>query len=228
MIESLGPLVSLFKLLMQGIAESWKAIKTSRNKAIQRKIIEIQLSLEDIIENAERLFVIIEKSREKDQKEDRELLEEFKSALHAQIQRLNILIDQITDHTSGEILKLFAPDLRRKISLLIHTKMSAIYIVLRGMYDIQEKTTISNKGFTATIQTALLNWNHQKFVTEGESYLRELGRHSKKASLVLSDHLQEQKEVIEGLALCSKNFSEFLKEHVAIQDAVGLLRKGNK
>jgi len=227
MIEYLGPLVSLFKLLTQGIAESWKAIKSSRNKAIQRKFIEIQLSLEDIIENAERLFVLIEKSRDKDQKENQDLLEEFRSGLYAQIQRLNILIDQITDHTSGEILKLFAPDLRRKISLLIHSKMSTIYIVLRGMYDIKEKTTISKEGFTATIQTALLNWNHQKFVTGGESYLRELGRHSKKASLVLSDHLQEQKEVIEDLTVCSNDFSEFLKEHVSLPDAVGVLRKGN-
>jgi len=227
MIEYLGPLVSLFKLLTQGIAESWKAIKSSRNKAIQRKFIEIQLSLEDIIENAERLFVLIEKSRDKDQKENQDLLEEFRSGLYAQIQRLNILIDQITDHTSGEILKLFAPDLRRKISLLIHSKMSTIYIVLRGMYDIKEKTTISKEGFTETIQTALLNWNHQKFVTGGESYLRELGRHSKKASLVLSDHLQEQKEVIEDLTVCSNDFSEFLKEHVSLPDAVGVLRKGN-
>ncbi len=227
MIESLAPLVSLFKFIIQGMTESWKAIKSSRNKAIQRKFIEIQLSLEDIIDNAERLFVLIEKSREKDQRENRDLLEEFKSGLYTQIQRLNILIDQITDHTSGEFLKLFAPDLRRKISLLIHTKMSTVYVVLRGMYDIKEGATISKEGFTVTIQTALLNWNHQKFVAEGESYLRELGRHSKKDSLLLSDHLQAQKEVIESLTLCSKDFSEFLKEHVSIQDALGLLRKGN-
>ncbi len=225
MIESLGPLVSVFKLFIEGISKSAKAIKSSRNKAIQRKFVEIQLSLEDIIENAERLFVLIEKSRDKDQKENRDLLEEFRSSLYAQIQRLNILIDQITDHTSGEILKLFAPDLRRKISLLIHSKMSAIYIVLLGMYDIKEKTRISKEGFTATIQTALLNWNHQKFVTGGESYLRELGRHSKKASLVLSDHLQEQKKIIEDLTVCSNNFSKFLRDHVSLPDAVGVLKK---
>jgi hypothetical protein len=94
------------------------------------------------------------------------------------------------------------------------------------MYDIKEKTTISKEGFTATIQTALLNWDHQKFVTGGESYLRELGQHSKKASLVFSDHLREQKEVIEDLTECSKTFSEFLKEHVSLPVAVGVLRKG--
>jgi len=227
MIESLGPLISLFRLLTQGIAESWKTIKSSRNKAIQRKFIEIQLSLEDIIENAERLFVLIEESRDKGQNENQDLLEEFRSGLYAQIQRLKIIIEQITDQTSGEILKLFAPDLRRNISLLIYSKMSAIYIVLQGMYDIKEKTRISKKGFTATIQTALLNWNHQKFVTGGESYLRELGRQSKKVSLVLSDHLQEQKKVIEDLTVCSNDFSKFLKLHVSLPEAVGVLRKGN-
>ncbi len=84
MIESLGPLISLFRLLTQGIAESWKTIKSSRNKAIQRKFIEIQLSLEDIIENAERLFVLIEESRDKGQNENQDLLEEFRSGLYAQ------------------------------------------------------------------------------------------------------------------------------------------------
>ncbi|MCF8146040.1 MAG: hypothetical protein K9N21_19200 [Deltaproteobacteria bacterium] len=227
MIESLGPLVSLFKLFTQGVAESWKAIKSSRDKAIQRKFIEIQLSLEDTIENAERLFVIIERSRDKDEKDNGYLLEEFKSGLYAQIQRLNIFIDQITDRTSGEILKLFAPDLRRKISLLIQSKMSAMFIVLRGMYDIEEKATITKEGITATIQTALLNWNHVKFVAGGESYLRELGQHSKNTSLVLSDHLQEQKKVIEDLIECSNDFSKFLKEHVRLPDAVSVLRKGN-
>jgi hypothetical protein len=100
MIESLGPLVSVFRLLVEGISKSAKAIKSSKNRAIKRKLIEIQLSLEDIIDNAEYLFSLIENSKGKTQKENQKLVEEFKRALYTQLARLRIFIDQITDHTS--------------------------------------------------------------------------------------------------------------------------------
>lgn len=225
MIESFGPLVSLFKLFVEGICKAASSIKSSKSKAIQRKLIEIQLSLEDIIENAEHLFSLIERSSEKTPSENRQLVQDFKSALYAQLQRIRIFMDQITDHTSEEILKLFAPDLRRKILLLTQRKMSAVNQVLWAMYDIMEKTTVSKDGLKATIQSALLNWNHQRFVTEGRSYLSELGRGSKKANLLLSDHLKEQKEIIRCLSLCSKDFSQFIKENVKIHDAIGLVGK---
>ncbi len=225
MIEYLGPLVSLFKLFVEGISKAGKTIKSSKNKAIQRKLIEIQLSLEDIIENAEHLFSLIERSTGKTQKENRVLVEDFKAALYAQIERIRIFMNQITDHTSEEILKIFAPDLRRNVLLLTQTKMSAVNWVLSAMYDIIQRTTISKDGLKATIQSALINWDHQTFVADGRSYFAELGRSSKKAQLLLSDHLKEQKEIIKSLSLCSKDFSEFIKEHVKIQDAIGLVAK---
>jgi hypothetical protein len=143
MIESLGPLVSLFKLLVEGISKSAKAIKSSKNRAIKRKLIEIQLSLEDIIDNAEYLFSLIENSVGKTQKENRELVEGFKKALHKQLERLRIFMDQITDNTSEEILKIFAPELRRNILILTQRKMSAVNWVLSSMYDTIQKTTVS-------------------------------------------------------------------------------------
>jgi len=225
MIESLGPLVSLFKLFVEGISKAGRTIKSSKNMAIQRKLIEIQLSLEDIIENAERLFSVIESSTGKTQRENRELVEEFKRALYAQLERIRIFMDQITDNTSEEILKIFAPDLRRNILILTQRKMSAVNWVLSAIYDTIKKTTVSKDGLNATIQTALINWDHQRFVDDGRSYWAELSRSSKRAKLLLSDHLQEQKEIIKSLSLCSKDFSEFIKEHINIQEAIGLVAK---
>ncbi len=225
MIEYLGPLVSVFKLLVEGISKSAKAIRSSKNRATKRKLIEIQISLEDIIENAEHLFSLIESSTGKTQKENREIVEEFKRALYAQLKRIRIFMDQITDNTSEEILKVFAPDLRRNILLLTQTKMSALNWVLSAMYDIIQKTTVSRDGLKATIQSALIYWDHQRFVSEGRSYLAELGRSSKKTKLLLSNHLKEQKEIIRSLSLCSKDFSDFIKDHVNIQDAIGLVAK---
>ena len=224
MVEYFGPLVSVFRLFLEGLSKAAKTIKSSQNKAIQRKIIEVQLSLEDIIENAQHLFSIVERPSNIAEN-NKDLVEIFKRSLYAQRQRLAIFMDQITDHTSEEILKLFAPDLRRNISLLTRTKMSAINRVLLAMYDIIEKTTVSKDGLKATIQSALINWDHQRFVAEGRSYLDELGRSSKGAKLLFSDHLKEQKEIIKSLSLCSKDFSEFIKEHVNIQEAIGLVAK---
>ena len=225
MIESLGPLVSLFRLFIEGISKAGKTIKSSKNRAIQRKLIEIQLSLEDIIENAEHLFSLIESSTGKTQKENRDLVDEFKRVLYAQLERIRIFLNQITDHTSEEILKVFAPDLRRNILLLTQKKISVVNWVLSALYDVIQRTTISRDGLKATIQSSLINWDHQRFVAEGRSYLAELGRSSKKSKLLLSDHLKEQKEIIKSLSLCSKDFSEFIKEHVKIQDAIGLIAR---
>jgi len=182
-------------------------------------------TLEDIIENAEHLFSLIERSTKKTQKKNHELVEDFKAALYAQIERIRIFMGQITDHTSEEILKIFAPDLRRNVLVLTQTKMSAVNWVLSAILDIIQKTTISKDGLKATIQSALITWDHQRFVADGRSYFAELGRSSKKTQLLLPDHLKEQKEIIKSLSLCSKNFSEFIKEHVKIQDAIGLVAK---
>ena len=67
MNQLLGPLVSLFKLLVEGISKTAGTIKSKKHKAIQRKLVEIQLSLEDIIENAQHLFSIIERSTHRTQ-----------------------------------------------------------------------------------------------------------------------------------------------------------------
>ena len=75
------------------------------------------------------------------------------------------------------------------------------------------------------MQISRFRTNVPFYVAEGRSYLDELGRSSKKAKLLLSDHLKEQKEIIESLSLCSKDFSEFIKEHVKIQDVIGLVAK---
>ncbi len=225
MIESLGPLVSVFKLLLEGISKSAKAIKSSKNRAIKRKLIEIQLSLEDIIDNAEYLFSLIETSTGKTQNENRELVEEFKRALYTQLERLRIFMDQITDNTSEEILKIFTPELRRNIVILTQRKMSAVNWVLSSMYDTIQKTTVSKNGLNAIIQSELISWDHQKFVDEGRSYLIELNRSSKRAKVLLSDHLKEKKEIIKSLSLCSKDFSKFIKEHINIEETIGLVSK---
>lgn len=228
MIQLLSPLVSLFKLLIEGVTKASRTIKSKEHKAIQRKLIEIQLSLEDIIENAERLFSLIEESTHKTQMENRRLVEEFKRALRAQLTRMHIFMNQITDDTSEQILKMFAPQVRSNIVLLTRTKMGVVEWVLMSLYSIIERTTVSEQGLKATVESALITWDHQRFMAEGLPYLAELRRTRQRGKMLLSNHLKEQKEIIKSLVTCSKEFSQFLNEHIKIQDAIGLIQKKNR
>ena len=152
-------------------------------------------------------------------------MEEFERTLHAQLRRIHILEDQITDDTSEEILRVFAPDLRRSILLLTGTKRSVVNWALMAMYDAMGRITVSKEGLRASVESALISWDHKRFITEGPGYLHKLTPSRKKEKLLLSDHLKEQKEIIKSLIICSKDFSTFLNEHVKIEDVIGLLGK---
>lgn len=228
MIQYLSPLVSLFKLLVEGISQVSEKIKPSRHRGVQRKLIEIQLSLEDIIENAEHILSMIERSTRSTQEENRRIVIEFERMLHVQLRRIHILMDQVTDDTSQEILKVFAPNLRRNILLLTETKMGVINWALTTMYDTMGRVTVSKEGLKASVESALITWDHQRFITEGPLYLDKLIRSRKKGKVLLSDHLDEQKKILKSLILCSTNLSEFINEHVKIQDAIGHIGKKNR
>jgi hypothetical protein len=103
--------------------------------------------------------------------------------------------------------------------------MSALYRVLSAMDEAIQKTTVSKDGLKVTVNSALINWDHQRFVDDSGPYLMELFKGSKKAKVLLPDHLNEQKKVIRALTLCSKKLSAFISENVNIAEAMGLASK---
>ena len=220
MLESLGPVISLFKLLLEGLSKASKSIKTNKKKSIQRKIIEIQLSLEDIIDNAQEICSFVERCSHKT-RVNQNMVRNLESLLYRQHHRINILLDQIRDPNSDEIMKLFAPDIRRNIIDLIHMKRGFIQEVLRSI-SYFNKIKISKNQLTTNIQSVLLNWNHERFISEGNSYLRSLYDNRKKSNIVISERLSDQRQIVDDLLQCSKELSGFIKKQIGIEDFFGL------
>jgi len=222
MIEFLGPIVSIFKLLLEGFSKTAKTIKTKQKKAFYRKIIEIKLSLEDVIDNAQALLSIVEQSCSGAEINNKETEENFKELLYAQRQRISIFQEQITDNTSEEILKIFAPELRRNIIMLTQTKASLINHIILAIWD-AGKPKMSEHGLMISVHSALLDWNHERFLHDGRSYLMQLSRHGRKTKLFLAKHIEEQKQIIESLHQCSMRLSEFIKTQIKIEEVIGII-----
>ena len=220
MLESLGPVISLFKLLLEGLSKASKSIKTNKKKSIQRKIIEIQLSLEDIIDNAQEIFTFVERCSHKT-RVNQNIVRDLESLLYRQHHRIHILLDQIRDPNSDEIMKLFAPDIRRNIIDLIHMKRGFIQEVLRSI-SYFNNIKISKNQLTTNIQSVLLNWNHERFTSEGNSYLRSLYDNRKKSNIVISERLSDQRQIVDDLLQCSKELSGFIKKQIGIEEFFGL------
>jgi hypothetical protein len=213
MIEYLSPVVSLFKLIVDGLAKAGESIKGSHKKEIQRKILEIQLALEDIIDRAQEILSTIEElsGREKIVKEDIETLQRL---IYRQNNRIYRLIDLLSDDTSNNILKLFLPEVRRRIVDLINQKGGFIAHLVHHFEDIK---LIKNQ---ITIKSVLIDWNHEAFIEEGHAYLRQLERSSKRSTVPISNHIDNQKQIIDALIECSKEMSDLIKKQIKIEDVV--------
>ena len=77
---------------------------------------------------------------------------------------------------------------------------------------------ISNNQLVTNIQLALLDWNHDSFISEGHSYVRKLYGKGKKGDIIIAARLPEQKQVVDALVKCSKGLSEFIKTEIGIEE----------
>ena len=151
------------------------------------------------------------------------VVRDLESLLYRQHNRIEILLSQISDPNSDELMKLFAPDIRRNIIDLIHIKGGFIQEVLRNISYFR-KIEISKNQLIANIQSELLNWNHEKFISEGHSYVRSLYENGEKSNIVISERLSEQKQIVDDLVQCSKELSGFIKKHIGIEEFFGLTK----
>jgi len=219
MLELLGPVVSLFKLFEEGLTKASEKLKSGHKKAILRKILEIQLSLEAIIDNAQEILCTIENSEKYNNRNQKKIVREIKNLVYQQHRRIHILLDQLYDNDSEEVMRLFAPDVRRNIIELIHLKngvISNMFLMLRNNDDIE----ISGHQLLASLKPALLNWNHKKFLHEGYSYVKSLNISSVRSKIKISNHMQEQRAIVRALMECSKQLSTFIKSQISLEDII--------
>jgi hypothetical protein len=219
MIEYISPIVSLFKLIVDGLSKAGESIKGSQKKEIQRKIIEIQLALEDIIDRAQEILSAIEElsSREKIAKKD---IEPLQHLIYRQRNKIYRLMDLLVDEVLDNIMKLFVPEARRMILSLMNRKNSFLSDLVSNVEEI--KVTKNQ----LIIKSVLIDWNHEAFIEQGHSYLRQVAQISKRSTVPISNHIDNQKQIVNALIECSKEMSDLIKKQIKIEDVV--IRKRRK
>jgi len=221
MLEALGPVISLFKLFIEGISTAAKTIRSSKKKNIYRKIIEIQLSLQDILDNAQDIISIIEKCCQQNFMPD-DKIDRLERLLHRQYQRIYLLTEQINTHGSSEIMKLFTPEIRRNIIELIHIKGGFIRSVLRGI-SVRENVKYLKERLVIRVPTSLSIWDHDSFIREGRSYIRNIEKNREVTEIDLCSHFLEQKRIIHELLDCSERLSDFIKSQIGLDEVYSLI-----
>ena len=128
MIEQLGTLLTAIGLFKDGIGSVLKWSELSKRKDIQRRIISIQLSLEDIISTAEKIFNIIEEACTSD---DQSKVQDLKVVAHSQIYSIRKLSMDMREEEFGKVIKLMAPEFGREIFRYIHPKQERLRTLTR-------------------------------------------------------------------------------------------------
>jgi hypothetical protein len=212
MIEYLAPVISLGKLITEGLKSIRNKSIVRSKRVVQRKIIQVQLLLEDVIDNAHRILSIIENkahTRKLSPAETNELL----SLSRSQQSNIILIVKHLSDYTSDDILKLFAPSTRRRIFELIHIKGGVIQELLR---DLQ----LSDEEDVLYADSVMYEWDFDRFIDNGFSYARAIVRHQNSEKISIFERLPEQRDIVAQLAACSQELSDFIRGQMNIEDVV--------
>lgn len=213
MLEYLKPLISLYKIFIEGL-KKYKELKTSeQTRELQRGIIEVQLTLEDIIDRGEEILASIRKLQNKKRitKGD---VEPLRKLVYRQNHKIKRLLYIMSD--SDEIMKLFTPKARRAVLELIHFKGGFIIEVMWRLSDFDDLKASGNK---LTLMTRQIDWNHEAFIKDSHKYYKKLKLGPKKQVTVNQDTtIKEQQKILDDLIECSKAFSNFIREQIKLND----------
>jgi tRNA U34 5-carboxymethylaminomethyl modifying GTPase MnmE/TrmE len=223
MLEYLSPIVTLFKLILDGLSRRRDISKSGHKKELQRRVIEIQLCLEDIIDRAQEILSLVDQYSHKGDKFRETDIRRLQWLLYKQNNKIRLLLNMLAEPESDEMMKVFAPSTRRKIIALINFKGGFISELTASLWSF-DRVKLVNKQ--AIVETYILNWNHDNFLKRSDSYLDHLDEDIRKrntVSLVISDRRKEQEQTVKALIKCSKEFSSFIRSHIKIEDII--LRK---
>jgi hypothetical protein len=206
MVE-LGPVVSFFKLFIDGIKLLKDKINDSKKSAVLSELKEMKLLLEKIIDTAQKLLSLAEN------KYDMKSIDELKQLLHYQKENIWHLLDLYHSKPIQETLMMFTPSIGRRINELLRMKKDAIYLYISKLGRLDKD--LLNYPYAASFA-----WNHNKFVDFGEEYVHELFHNSMQEHANVLDVLKQQKSCILDLISCSNELSGFFANQLSIQDVI--------
>lgn len=128
MIEQLGTLLTAVELFRDGITSilNWGGL--SKRKDIQRRIVSIQLNLEDIISTAEKIFMLI---KDVSETKNQPQIQDIKALAFSQLSSIRKLTIDMMDEEFEKIIKLMAPSFGREIFNYVHPKQERLRTLLR-------------------------------------------------------------------------------------------------
>ena len=126
MLENTKALASLFKLLIDGFKSINLHFNKKKKLALHRKIIMTQIILENIIDTAEQIFTFVDPYVNSSKTLDKNSKKELNELVTSQSNNIRELISIFHDDMTNYILKLFAPDLSKKICDYLYRKDSRI------------------------------------------------------------------------------------------------------
>jgi glutaredoxin 2 len=228
MIESLGPVVSLFKLFIDGLGKAIKLPAGYKRNKFCRKIVIFQIHLEDIIENAHLILDMLDQYNGKQLLEDKTKIHELSEMVESQSSSINGILSEFDDQSMMNVLKTFTPDTRRKLEILLYDKgavLADLSRMLRILSHSFEKRSIPENFFP---NMNLVGWNHADFVTKGRSFISTLHVDSKHSINKFCQRLNKQDQVLKELEGCSNELSDFISQHMNLNEVIKWQNKTNK
>lgn len=227
MIESLGPVVSLFKLFINGLSKAIKLPAGYKRNRFCRKIVIFQIHLEDIIENAHVILNMLDKSTGNQLLDDKEKNHALSELVDSQYSSITGIIKQFDDQDMMNVLKTFTPDTRRKLEMLLYDKgavLADLSRILRILAYSFERKSMPDNHFP---DMNLVDWNHTNFVTKGRSFIKTLYVDSPQHISDFCRRLAKQDQVLKELEECSCELSKFIAQHMNLDEVI-MFQNSNK
>jgi hypothetical protein len=216
MIEYLGPVISLGKLITAGLKSISEEGVVTRRKNFQRSIIRIQLLLEDIIDNANEILSIFQGNLAAKQVSQSEI-DTLISLSYAQQHNILLIAEQLSGKHSDNIMELFTPHIRERIKELIDMKGGAISELSRHLRRFDKDSVLRS-------DPALYDWDSDQFLIEGHSYVRKIIRRLGRNKVSVFLRMDDQRLIVAELVSCSNELSEFIRRQMNIQEVVAAKR----
>lgn len=128
MIEELGNLVTALKLLKDAIKLALRQKGVSQTKVFQRKVVAFQFLLLELIEKAEKIFVLIDVAKEAD--DSHKSISDIKSLGYSQSNTIFKLTELVQDEEFYTVVDLLKPNLRTMVHNQLNSKKARIKILM--------------------------------------------------------------------------------------------------
>jgi hypothetical protein len=228
MIESLGPLVSLFKLFINGLGKAVKLPAGYKRNRFCRKIVVFQIHLENIIENAHVILNMLDKLEGNRLLDDVVKNNELSELVDSQSSSIRGILNHFDDQDMMNVLKTFTPDTRRRLEMLLLDKgavLADLSRMLRILAHSFEEKSIPDRYFP---DMNFINWDHTNFVKKGRSFIATLYVDTPRPISDFCRRLAKQDQVLKELEECSCELSKFIAQHMNLNEVILWQRNSKK